>query len=109
MRAGVPSEVPPNFWTRIGLATQSGCALNIALPREPLRQEDRALTGAELRVVREHDVLDPLEDRLVADPSDRDRHPVAGIPVAARLRPERIRVDPQQAVRRRRQALQPIA
>src|ERR1700716_3221390 len=106
MRAGVPSELPPNFWTRIGRATKSACALNIALPRQPFGQEDRALTGAELGVVRQHDVLDPLEDRFVAHPSDRDRHPVAGIPVTARLWPEGVRVDAQQAVGRRWQSLQ---
>src|ERR1700674_1302449 len=126
MRAGVPSEVPPNFWTRMGLAKRrkrssgtkaplawgdapdSACALNVALPRQPLRQENRALAGAELGVVREHDVLDPFEDRFVPDPADRDRHPLARIPVTARLWPERIRIDTQQAFRRRWQALQPV-
>src|ERR1700687_5661835 len=92
----------------MGLATNSACALNVALPRQALRQENRALAGAELGVVREHDVLDPFEDRFVPDPADRDRHPVAGIPVTARLWPERIRIDTQQAFRRRWQALQPV-
>src|SRR5258708_11284480 len=99
MRAGVPSELPPNFWTRIGLleerlkrssgtkaplasadARPSGSALNIALPGEPFRQEDRAFAGAELGVVREHDVLDAFEHGFVAHTADRHRHPVTGIP-----------------------------
>src|SRR3989442_1458682 len=65
MRPGVPSEVPPNFWTRIGRVTDSGRAANIALPREPFRQEDSALARTELGVVREHDVLHAVERRLV--------------------------------------------
>src|ERR1700682_4893779 len=108
MRDGVPSEVPPNFCTRMGLAMNSGCALNIALPRQPFRQEDRALAGAELRIVREHDVLDPFQDGFIANPSDGYGHPVAGISVTARLWPEGVRVDAQQPIGRGGQTLQAI-
>src|SRR3989440_5322773 len=83
IRPGVPRELPPNFWTRIGLATVSGSADNKGLPGQPFRQEDRALAGAELGVVREHHVFHAVERRLVADPADRDRHAVARISVAA--------------------------
>src|SRR5260370_478677 len=125
MRAGERSEVPPNFWTRIGRAerlkrssgtkaplasgdARSGRAANIALTRQPFRQQNRPLAGAKLGVVREHDVLDPFEDRFVTHAADADRHPVAGIAVTARLWPEGVRIDAQQAVGRRRQALQSI-
>src|ERR1700737_1997053 len=108
MRPGVPSEVPPNFWTRIGLVTDSGSAANVALPRQPFRQEDRALAGAELGVVREHDVLHPMERRLVTHPADRDRHAVARISVTAWLRTEGVGGDLQQPIGRRRQTLEPV-
>src|ERR1700730_3748600 len=108
MRAGVPSEVPPNFWTRTGLVKGSGRAANIALARQPFRQQDRSLASAELGVVREHDVLDPFEHRFVAHPPDGNCHPIAGVSVAARLWPKRIRVNTQQPIRGRGQALQPI-
>src|SRR5260370_41847471 len=126
MRAGVPSEEPPNFWTRIGRGTDLGRAArgvapgerrssamralrrNITLPRQPFRQEHCAFAGAELGVVREHHVLDPLEHRFIANPADGHRHPIAGIAIAAWLRSERIRIDTEQAVRRRWQTREPI-
>src|SRR5947208_1062774 len=100
IRPGVPRELPPNFWTRIGLVTVSGSADNKGLPGQPFRQEDRALAGAELGVVREHHVFHAVERRLVADPADRDRHAVARISVAAGLGPERVGIDAQQLVGR---------
>src|ERR1700730_7381573 len=108
MRAGVPSEVPPNFWTRTGLVKGSGSAFNVALARQPFRQQNRSLAGAQLGVVREHDVLDPFEHGFVAHPPDGNRHPAAGVSVSARLWPKRVRVDAQQPIGRRREAFQPV-
>src|ERR1700682_3775070 len=92
----------------MGVATGSGRAANVALPGQPLRQEARALAGAKLGVVREHDVLHSFENRLVAEPPDGDVQSVSGIAVTARLRAEGIRVDAQQAVWPGRQSLQSI-
>src|SRR6266851_1922496 len=108
IRAGELSEVPPNFWTRIGRVTDSGRAANIAFARQPFRQQNRPLAGAKLGVVGEHDVLDPFQNRVVTHAADADRHPFAGIAVTARLWPEGVRIDAQQAVGRRRQAFQSI-
>src|SRR5207244_4068256 len=105
---GVPIEEPPNFWTSSGLVTDSGSALNIALPRQPFRQEDGALARAELGVVREDNVLDAPERRLVAHATDGDRHTVARVAVAARLRTEGIGGDLQQAIRRRGKTFESI-
>src|SRR5438132_1619929 len=108
MRPGVPIEEPPNFWTSSGLVTDSGSALNIALPRQPFRQEDGALARAELGVVREDNVLDAPERRLVAHATDGDRHTVARVAVAARLRTEGIGGDLQQAIGRRGKTFESI-
>src|ERR1700694_6292144 len=75
-----------------------------ALPRQPFRQEDRALARAELGVVREHHVLHAVERGLVAHAADRDRHAVARISVPAWLRTERIGGGLQQAFGGRGQA-----
>src|SRR5712692_2253234 len=126
MRAGVLSDVPPNFWTRIGRderlkrspgtkaplawgdAPGSGTADNIALPRQPFRQENCAFAGTELGVVREHDVLHAVERRLVTHAADCDRHAVARIAVAAWLRTERVGGDLQQTIGCRRQTFESI-
>src|SRR2546423_4508830 len=98
MRPGVPRDDPQNCWTRTGRATNSASALNVTLPRQPFRQEDRAFAGAELGVVREDDILDALERRLVAHTADGDGHPVAGIPVAPWLGTEGIGGDLQETI-----------
>src|SRR2546428_13768757 len=108
MRPGVPRDEPPNFWTSSGLVTDSGSALNIALPRQPFRQEDRAFARTELGVVREDDILDALERRLVAHATNRDRHAVARIAVPPRLWPEGIGGDLQQSIGRRGQTLESV-
>src|SRR2546430_16307861 len=100
MRPGVPRDEPPNFWTSSGLVTDSGSALNIALPRQPFRQEDRAFTRTELGVVREDDVLDAPERGFIAHTANRDRHAVPGVAVPARLRTEGIGGDVQQSIGR---------
>src|SRR5260370_8677513 len=105
MRAGVLSDVPPNFWTRIGRGRASGSADNKALPRQPFRQEDRALAGAELGVVREPDVLHAVERRLVTHAADRYRHAVPRISVAAWFRPQRLAGDLQHPTRSARHTL----
>src|SRR6202165_437337 len=79
-----------------------------ALPRQPFRQEDRALARAELGVVREHHVLHAVERGLVAHAADRDRHAVARISVPAWLRTEGIGVDLQQPFGRRGQTLESV-
>src|SRR5712691_1709189 len=108
MRPGVPRDEPPNFWTSSGLVTDSGSALNIALPRQPFRQEDRAFARTELGVVREDDILDALERRLVAYATDGNRHAVARIAVSARLRTEGIGSDVEQSFGRRGQTLESV-
>src|SRR2546421_1773850 len=126
MRTGVASELPPYFWTRIGLderlkrssgteaplawgdAPASGAAVNIAFSGEPLRQEHRALPGAQLGVVREDDVLDAFQHRLLAEPSDRHCHAIAGVAIPFGLRPKRIGVDTKEAVGRRRQPAEAV-
>src|SRR6266566_930753 len=108
MRPGVPRDEPPNFWTSTGRVTDSGSALNITLPRQPFRQEDRAFARTELGVVREDDILDAFERRLVAHAANRDRHAVARIAVPPRLWPEGIGGDLQQSIGRRGQTLEPV-
>src|SRR5256885_14997009 len=95
MGPGAPRSSPPTFCPKRGRATNSASALNVTLPRQPFRQEDRAFAGAELGVVREDDILDALERRLVAHTADGDGHPVAGIPVAPWLGTEGIGGDLQ--------------
>src|SRR5216684_1769998 len=108
MRAGVLSDVPPNFWTRMGRVTDSGPAVNKALPGQPFRQENCALAGTELGVVREHDVLHAVERRLVTHAADCDRHAVARVAVAAWLGTEGVRAGLQQSERCRRQTFESI-
>src|SRR5579864_437780 len=101
MRAGVASDVPPYFWTTIGLATVSGRAANVSLAGQPFRQQDGPLAGAEPGVVREDYVLDAFEDRLVPQTADGHRHAIARVAIAARLRTEGIVIDDQEALRGR--------
>src|SRR5438309_9167576 len=108
MRPGVPRDEPPNFWTSSGLVTDSGSALNIALPRQPFRQEDPAFARTELGVVREDDVLDAPERGLVAHATDGDRHAVARIAIAAWLGTEGIGGDLQQPIGCRGQTLEAV-
>src|SRR5438067_7548985 len=88
IRAGVASDVPPYFWTRTGRATASGSALNIGLPSQPLSQEYGALAGPQLGVVREDNEFHAIQHRFVTNPAYCDRHAVAGIAIAPRLRAE---------------------